>query len=128
MNKLEELKAVIVKANPSIMNLEFGCEIEYKKKVLKVLTVRDVTYLYVLNDDDLPEHIPLRVDLFKILGRPIRLADVLLALGADGFVDKEQENNIMNCLVRWEYTDDNLTHQSPETINFLHKILVGEKG
>lgn len=100
MTHLEELKAVIVKANPEIIKIENLCDI------------CDGTKCHGL----------------EVKERPIRLADVLLALGADGFVDKEQENNIMNCLVRWEYTDDNLTHQSPETINFLHKILVGEKG
>lgn len=66
----------------------------------------------------------------KIIGRLIRLSDIIFTINNMPKKDWEWKKFVMSYLLSdsdYDLTDDNLTHQSPETINFLHKILVGEK-
>lgn len=68
----------------------------------------------------------------EILGRPIRLADVLLAIHSkkeswsvwQGALTPDTSIAIDDLVnIHWELTDDNLDHQSPETIEFLASLL-----
>ena len=68
--------------------------------------------------------------------RPVRLADVLLAMSQTGTVTKGA-NFLVNVVeighgvggsglfqdVRWNLKDDNLDNQSSETIDFIHSLL-----
>ncbi len=75
---------------------------------------------------------------YKIQGRPIRLADVLLAIGKTNcpkhktfshlaldmygeFYDSDK--NQAKVLATWNLRQDDLTLQNPATIDFLHSIL-----
>jgi hypothetical protein len=67
---------------------------------------------------------------FKIIGRPIRLADVLLAIGKvglkahinqDGYFPTKSGNT--TTLNYWNLRTDDLTQQSDECIDFLYMIL-----
>ena len=82
--KYEQLRQKIIEANPEIMELKFGCEVVPEidtneiMKVFKIGTGLFGTKVWVTCKDTmdtvyLPEEL-------KIIGRSIRLADVLLAL------------------------------------------------
>lgn len=119
-SNLEQLKKKIQEANPEIMEVKFGCEI------------RTPFTTYVIG-----KHTPDKENVIEILGRPIRLADVLLALeneyqaqdksyAVDGegtfiFVNKDVEMTWVNG--SWNLKSDSLDKQSPETINFLMELL-----
>lgn len=57
----------------------------------------------------------------EILGRPIRLADVLLT-GADGFGAK----NVLDLTIYWNLRKDSLEDQSEETIDFIYQLLANQ--
>jgi hypothetical protein len=114
MDEYQQLKEVIQKANPEIMELKFGCEVEGYKSVI---------------------------------GRPIRLTDVLIALNLrrdthmkDWFAvntyglfleNKVKEitarpyaHPMISALYSWNLKDDNLDHQSEECKEFLTNLLI----
>ena len=166
MNNYNKLKEVIQKANPEIMELKFGCEVnvpliakrtgskEYKgtiagyngtsyliqfgghkmieqgiedtteenfHSIFSEKLVRDKTKLYKCN--------AWKLEKLEILGRPIRLADVLLVLNKDlrlkklsWFLLNKKEFEKID--VRWSLRQDNLDNQSDEVKEFLIKLLV----
>ena len=166
MNKLQEIREACIKANPEIMELKLGCEVkmllgdwhgeiayvEYqcgkcsKHKLYKNCNedcYPDDAVTVVTN----PEEEPIEWVLlnngkdFEVLGRPIRLADVLLAIGNRGIL---KVNNLGGFSVfndyiggkaewvdvampRWNLLKDDLTEQSPETIDFIHSLLTHSK-
>lgn len=145
------LREKIIKACPDILDLKFGCRItdgentgripcdmktvldastrgEYNLRPLggeKLVEVWDD--FYGLNYYD--------IDKVKILGRLIRLADVLRALRKKASNDKDNEwyYNAVDALVigdeadytdaLWNLSDDDLDHQSAETVTFLATLL-----
>jgi hypothetical protein len=130
----EKLKQVIQQANPEIMELKFGCEVKLIVRgdsgfiIEKLPSEAKQAYIYwnwgssearVLFEDD-----------FKILGRSIRLADVLLAIPdrAGEQISCNQNAVFMKgkeCLwVKWNLKDDDLDHQSEDTKKFLIDLLV----
>jgi len=68
----------------------------------------------------------------EIIGRPIRLADVLLAIGKQKGHHKMSEGYNAGCFTltaswekeSWNLKENDLTKQSPETIDFIHKLIV----
>ncbi len=135
--KLEQLKAIIQKANPEIMELKFGCEtsegiVFTNQRGLKV-------EIYIEGDGRIEEY---HISDLKILGRPIRLADVLIAIGqterqvdygygewAVSSVTVDSKGNFValggldgaSCDAKWNLKET-LDHQSEETLNFLFKL------
>src|SRR4051812_7937637 len=85
---LEKIRAACIAANPSIMELKFGCEVLFKnnfgnyegifagKYNGKLLFY----YQFGIKDGQLGKHYAESDKDFEILGRPIRLADVLYTL------------------------------------------------
>lgn len=151
MSKLQELKEVIQKANPEIMDLKLGCEVKllfddsdfYGKvkpywvdsTIIKVSPKKAV--IKVINSPfsnptfDVQQMLEKKE--LKILGRPIRLADILLACDKKypgqfavvtdmeiGMIVKEE---FVEVLMLYQWKDDNLDHQSQECIDFLHDLL-----
>lgn len=145
--KLELIRKACIKANPSIMELGFGCEVEWRdeKATLtgQVFTDSESKERYYSITPSLKG-----VDTFsekdgywKILGRPIRLADVLLAIHAQtadrkvtGFWTVVGENGefaklmlhegeLENCNIAWNLLKDDLRQQSEETVDFLYDLL-----
>lgn len=150
-NKYKQLEKVIQDANPEIMELKFGCELLRK-------TLRDgwqsIYYVLTTAGQGRPEgHIwissipfgSMVIDMtkdeisnggeFEIIGRPIRLSDVIVALSKqskgyfftqDGDIPDEEytiKRETLRVLYHWNCEDDNLSHQTEETISFLHAIL-----
>jgi hypothetical protein len=160
MNNLEIIRRACIKANPSILELKFGCEVErfvgeidtfvklacWRDKNVAVFYRKskngkvDQLFNFEPTDDEIQN--------WKILGRPIRLSDVLLALQKAnknisiqdygcfmwfGNPDKndpceiEGWNEIFgDKRITWDLKNDNLESQSEETIKFLANLLVME--
>jgi hypothetical protein len=146
MENYQKLKEVIWKANPSILELKFGCEVQYGQAVFTFdgyryedrfshLDPKEEFISVVESPDDY-----LLSDC-KILGRPIQLADVLVAINKrwikSGYVVMpEIEMGFLSARptevwfmlndkrVPWNLKDDNLDHQSEETKTFLINLLI----
>ena len=75
---------------------------------------------------------------YEIIGRDIRLADILLAMGETDYifaVNKKSElwamtydgNGYGKSQSFWNLLKDNLADQSEECINFIHGVLIKNK-
>ena len=150
MKNYDKLKQVIQKANPEIMELKFGCEIlrykeEPKDRKYKVITdigfaankekvwINSVPFGSMsLPTEILKSELADKTGDWIILGRPLRLADVLIAMKSkldswtysvnlDGAFQKKDVTWIM---CEWNLQDNNLDNQSEATKQFLIDILV----
>lgn len=126
MTPYEQLKATIQKAVPSIMALEFGCDTDYG---LFVGEDKENSEYHFVKQDKVgsEDNVFYLEDVagVKILGRPIRLADVLVVINKMAAKDKiksifQTRNDIC---ATWNLLDDNLDHQSEETKQFLISLL-----
>lgn len=107
---IEKLKEKIIAANPEIIGDWSGCEV-------------CGTMCGICDDRFFKEKI----------GRPIRLADVLLAMKNDNIPLVEEDSwnvkvgtyDVATLIQIWNLKDDNLDEQSIETIQFLYDLLVG---
>lgn len=150
-NHLETIRAACIEANPEIMELKFGCEVD---------AVKGVKTFFVGRNDIEDENYFIDIDQVgsedtqfscegncssKILGRPIRLADVLLAIkerykNTTGFfmnqygmfyqmIDElKNPDSTDSLLVKyktlgWNLRQDDLSLQSPECLAFLADLL-----
>lgn len=130
MKNLQQLKSVIQTANPRIMDFETGCQTSRGTFMGKQFEEEE--WYFVKDDDVNGDHdifFSEDVDDLKILGRPIRLADILLAISKTGLV-----SSLLSCMVHkdgtftcldfsWNLKDDSLDQQSPETLAFLINLL-----
>lgn len=146
----EKLREVIIGANDDITQLQFGCEFEWENEEGETKTyvitftqgVEDVVTGNVSGTiyaqvKGLPPQTPMSwetdddewpfFEYAKILGRPIRLVDILLAIEAHGLNHQIGYHNILfNLLVKndslWDLRHDSLDwhyHNKPETVQFL---------
>lgn len=152
MNNYEKLKEIIQQANPEIMELKFGCEFLFPNsgnkiehwvvtssyESVNVLDNHQSISVYARRIDDVHSDIfswdtpedfedtgETFYDLAKILGRPIRLTDVLQAMDDTARGDLEKiENNLIDIYNKWNLKNDSLDAQSDETKQFLIDLLV----
>lgn len=136
--KIETIRQACIKANPEIVELKFGCEVETLNWGKVTITQNGDDYVeYILPDGtrgDEDTQIYFEKEIQNILGRPIRLADVLLAMegkisndslslhsgGYRDFLWYQDEKIQINF---WNLLKDSLSDQSEETINFLYQLL-----
>lgn len=126
MENYDKLKQIIQAANPEIMELKFGCKVKFgqpKHSYFGKGIILNKNYAgnwLIKTEVDTTTTIPDK-EIKRILGRPIRLADVLLA----SFNTKEAypENGVLIIVSKWNLSDDNLDHQSEETKQFLIDLL-----
>jgi hypothetical protein len=146
MTKLEYIRSKCIEANPDILKLEFGCELEVNipadgnpwdgaeyspEKTYKAIVTAD-EYIQFPNGDhsyDCPvDHLKENVykgeyvddeDLTQIIvkGRPIRFADVLLA------TRKISECYDMDILSLWNLLDNDLNNQSQKCWDLIANLL-----
>lgn len=139
---IEIIRKACIKANPDILKLKFGCEVELNKESkserMTVVKLLDKTGEYVVTYQDGTQGLN-QPDELKIIGRPIRLADVLVAmnadreniwgyyLGSDGYLCESIEGDFGTELestpCRWNLKNDDLALQPDETLEFLVNIL-----
>lgn len=132
-NLLSDIRAQCVKANPEILKLEFGCEVLVEDEVM-------VATHWNTSNDTLDVYAPKRAEAlhhtfnlypkeWEIIGREIRLADVLLAIdfGVQVYSDHARvDMKSANLLEAWNLSRDSLTDQSTPTLQFLHDVLCGK--
>jgi len=141
MNKYEQLKQKIIEAVPEILELKFGCEVQNEKtkvigQIVDYIDGQWIMYhrgsgkapnLYYFNNDDKNN---------KIIGRHIRLEDILLAIQKQEKDNKNKWTNksqiglleesiklLFTDKIKWDLTKD-LDNQSDETKQFLQDILL----
>ncbi len=141
MNKYEQLKKVIQEANPEIMELKFGCEFTYQGLTPKYSGSYFVSWVDKKGDiycskPGIEESeyfgsksFEVEGNNMQILGRPIRLADVLLAVDKSYRAKRMAgiDQNRLKVLWQWDLRDDNLDHQGEETKQFLIDLLCGKE-
>ena len=137
MENYDKLKYIIQAANPEIMELKFGCEVKSHYSIpswiTKILPNEDEYGQWVSVTDGFKDR-DIQIAPSQILGRPIRLADVLLACGNKITLDYIINGNWLELIdydddepktvFMWNLKDDNLDHQSDETKQFLIDLLV----
>ncbi len=160
-DKLQHIREKCIAANPAIVELKFGCQVELRDEDFTRTTyiggvgkctkhkksstcnedcnIESALWLAVVEDDPKELYEPKEwtiekssTDLYEILGRPIRLADVLLALGETDwhigqhgrfFKWSRSLEEMIGQPVSWTLRVDDLEKQSEETINFLYELL-----
>ena len=145
MKNYNKLKKVIQEANPEITELKFGCEV-YCEQLWESEGVEQDEYGIVItnflhhdNETGLLVHVKKWDANFpcgqptKILGRPIRLTDVLMALGKLKKSTWIIDDDCMMCSfyipakpelrAEWNLKDNNLDNQSNECKQFLIDLL-----
>lgn len=134
--QIEFIRQKCIEANPSIKDLVFGCRIYFPAfpnvwhKVLGASGGSIHYFAYDKYDSHCNE------SQVEIIGRPIRLADVLLAYKKyrEGFAEpaslsinlwnEEIRNKAVLASVRnWDLKNDDLTLQSEETVKFIWELL-----
>lgn len=128
--KLEAVRAAIVKVVPEIMELKHGCFVSVNGEEPFIFSTGEIPADAFENGD------------VQILGRTIRLADVLLALGAKtnnalATYSVDTLGHLRDIIheryfwtsdgmipIIWNLRNDDLTAQSPECIDFVYDIFV----
>lgn len=145
MTREEQIKSIrekCVAANPQIVELKFGCslvrkdaDIGWNAVVTNSPRYRGGTgYEYFSSDhwNQIQQSTEQITDEYEIIGRPIRLADVLLAMNdhaplacshSGGFLKGGREWKYREPVVRWNLRADDLEQQSDECIEFIHSLL-----
>lgn len=138
MDQYQQLKQVIQKANPEIMELKFGCRVSHCDEPATVIDVlENHPFMFsasILRGNKAETVFDISKEELEIYGRPIRLADVLwgLRLNAEpkdyfkllGLV--QNGNGLFFTQALWNWKDDNLDNQSDECKEFLINLLVHE--
>lgn len=140
MNTTEQLthiRSKCVKAVPSILDLKFGCRIITSRDHICIVERKDEFQVITLGEDGNKRVVGLK-KIKEVIGRPIQLSDVLLAINNTGpvlygitsggvfakiGVTGTPKYNMYLEEAYWNNLDDNLDHQSPEVLQFLYELL-----
>ena len=130
MNNLQFVKSKVIEAVPEIMELKLGCKILWRTFVWSFVG-KNYAGNFILYSDfgSQTKVISEKMMDFEIgcknLGRPIRLADVLItAIPKSGSLNfLIQDGHAEEILKSWNLSKDSLDDQSEETINFLANLL-----
>ena len=140
--KIEAIREACIQANPEIVELKFGCEVYRgaKEGQREFISGRfnDTIALTCISQfgDFLPIEVPTAlIPQWKIIGRPIRLADVLVAIleHPEKKIREKKWSNLRKMLgydeegnheyIHWNLRKDSLDDQSDATIDFLFELL-----
>ncbi len=154
---IEDIRKECIGANPSILELTFGCEIKIEVEIEEWggerSTYRTDTGILLENpfDEDYVDGDFQTIKYFsrgyfceydvtkediEILGRTIRLADVLHIIEVNGDVEtpllttegmfvwyNPDTGSIELKNIHWNLIKDDLVLQSPEAVSFIHSII-----
>lgn len=141
--QLDQLRQVIIKANPEIVELQRGCVVEVESYLGGVFTRRK-TVSGVSNKGDLyltggmSPNLYARESVTRVIGRDITLEDVLRTMqgnpkapiGVDingYFLECEDDLTDLRLMFQRWTLGKPLQDQPPSTISFLHSLIVGDK-
>lgn len=145
---LAEIRSKCIEANPEIVELKYGCEIQDNllnqpdESVQYTYVRKGRDYLYCLRHGDRSEALfqfrseEIREDNYKIIGRPIQLADVLLAIeiatqgSDDGYWLIDKYGNFLRTdkatkLPSWNLRRT-LEDQDDHVVRFVHSLIARE--
>lgn len=117
MTPYEIVKKACIEANPDILKLEFGCRVKINVCGKDMDVMIDESDVVPNGEDGIKFSDSDCYDCTEILGREIRLADVLLAL-------KRGHSDVWGKY--WNLKYDSLSwhrDNQPETVEFLAKLL-----
>lgn len=138
-NSLSIVRDAVIRAVPEIVELKFGCQIEKDGEIYSLAVETDYGIFektlegYWMCVSQSGQAVSLSKGVrTNVLGRPIRLGDVLVAI--DDKVNSWDfvchANGVMTfhrTEAKWNIRNDSLEAQSPETISFLADLLDHEK-
>ncbi len=124
MNKIKFIREKCIEANPEIVELKFGCEVKIIRSGVRAILISPseidlVAWNLFVPSNPFVDYIENEAT-FKIIGRPIRLADVLLAYS---FRERFNATTWGSLAGKWSLIGNNLNNQSKETIDFIYDIL-----
>jgi hypothetical protein len=155
-DKINFIREKCIAANPEIVELKFGCEVEttewneydsgrrfivadtavclrhkkYREECYDDFrcSMRDAFAVIRIEEEEGFWYEKFKPSELKPLGRPISLADVLLAkfranLNHMGGVMSQDYSSVGEAVAWWNLHADDLEKQSEETINFLAELL-----
>lgn len=124
--KLKKLKKAIISAVPDIVELKFGCKIISKK--YREYGLVSIIYNYNVATNKIETNNIGAIkpkDIFKILGRPITIEDILSVLKHKNIAIESNEYFILNgnrIKIEWKFNKP-LDQQPKETIDFLYNLI-----
>lgn len=136
-DNINKIREACIKANPSIKDLVFGCEVramvETEPGIVMVLHgmiigLHEWKGWYEVKTSVVTQKVA-KEYIFDIFGRPIRLADVLLAIPKEKYYTVNNQGGRFSSgygtaePCNWNLIKDDLTLQSPETISFIAELL-----
>lgn len=132
-DKIEAIRQACIKANPQIVELKFGCDFEWKgqggDKGKFLGTTREGRFILFFSKQSESHDEELFKKHCEIIGRPIRLADVLYVNRSKKFPGAANNMTLLerpiatDIVANWNLLKDDLTLQSEETIDFIHNLL-----
>lgn len=136
MTNEQKIREACIKANPEIMELKFGCRIRmwgYDDNVfLRKIDKYGYEWQYLSHSGQLESCNNAKPE---ILGREIRLSDVLMAIGDKGLFSASIGGSIVSFIwnykqphekhkhFTWNLLRDNLSEQTEETKAFIASLL-----
>lgn len=136
--QIQFIRQKAIEANPEILKLEFGCAFRlHNKKFYVARYLEDVETLVDENNIHWTLTQLKQLQFAEIIGRDIRLADVLFTIEKTGkdievslyqntchigrYSEGKKEGYYSYCL--YDLLKDRLEDQSPETIEFIYNLL-----
>lgn len=123
--KLAAVRQAVIAAVPSIMDLTFGCDTN-----LGYVVAEDKNGIWLVNLDYLIGGLQLYSKTqmqfsnnFKIIGRKITIADVLLAMEKQIGHAHWWAKKKIELVGQWDCKTDDLSRATPETVDFLYDVL-----
>lgn len=130
--KKQLVKEAIIKAVPGILDLKLGCEVITNEEpwifcmVVTPPEGKDIRLAYQYDENGIYADCHFSKNkIVEIIGRPITLADVLIAI-VEKYSISERDFYILELIENhgkcWDLSQD-FDHQSEETYNFLWSLL-----
>ena len=136
--KINKIRSECIKVNPEIVELKFGCLVNPDVDSIQFVLmdcIGGTKVIEIINDEDVTVFgNPKLVEVKKVVGRDIRLADVLYMLDSSGMIIGNStcsegeiisldESETLRIIGNWNLLDDNLEHQSEECIDFIYQLI-----
>ena len=113
---------------PDVMKLEFGCEVMYEwenEEKSEMVVVGRMGENFILTDYHDSFCTEANEEEFEILGKPITLATILLAIWLNKleWLNNNDTTVLIELVKVWNLSEDNFNDQSEETKTFIGELL-----
>lgn len=129
--KIDAIRQKCIEVNPEIVELKFGCEMTTSEGNIIFTQSHEGCFYSGVKKSDFSFWNGYRQPDNNIIGRPIRLGDILrsidLRMPHDSTLLSEEQNKCYQLIWLWNLILDDLTLQSPKTIDFIYNLLYDQK-